>query len=229
MNTPQPLPKIVTEAEWRSALEHQAIRERDALGALAAVNAQRRRLPMVKMDKSYTFRSASGESLTLRDLFGKSRQLIMYHFMFGPDWDVGCKYCSLVVDAMTHPEHFQERDAALVLVSRAPAHKLDAYKRRMGWTTPWYSSGESEFNTDIGMTVGQDEYAGLSVFLRAGEDVYRTYFTTGDAVNQLGSLWTYLDLTPYGRQEVSEDSPAGWPKLAEGAGDIQRHDEYGRA
>ena len=123
---------------------------------------------------------------TLLDLFEGRRQLLLYHFMFGPNQDVGCDGCSMFVDQVGHLAHLHARDTSFVLVSRAPLAKIEPYKRRMGWTIPWYSSFESDFNVDFGVSpetpqpdVYQDgETFGLSVFLRDGDDVFRTYFTT---------------------------------------------------
>jgi predicted dithiol-disulfide oxidoreductase (DUF899 family) len=145
--------------------------------------------------------------------------------MFGPDWEAGCEGCSMVVVNMGHPAHLLARDMSRVLVSRAPLQKIEAYKARMGWTAPWYSSFGSDFNYDFGVTIDADEDAGLSVFLRDGDNIYQTYFTTARGIEYLGSNWTYVDLTPFGRQESWEDSPAGWPQSPPYAW-WRRHDEY---
>ena len=191
---------------------------------------------MVRIDKDYVFEGPDGTA-TLLDLFDGRRQLILYHFMFGPGahgWPTaGCPGCSMVVDNMGHPAHLHARDTSLALVARAPITKLEAYRKRMGWTIPWYSSHESDFNVDFGVGpatpqpgVYQDgESFGLSVFLRDGEDIYRTYFTTARGVEALGSVWTFLDLTPLGRQEKWEDSAAGYPQTKPYEW-WRRHDEY---
>ena len=183
-------------------------------------------MPMVKVTKSYLFEGANGTA-TLHDLFDGCRQLIVYHFMFAPDWDAGCDGCSWVADAMTHPAHLRARDTSLVMVSRAPLEKLVRYQQRMGWTIPWYSSFGSDFNVDFGATVTDGENHGASVFLRDGDDIYRTYFTGARGVEYLGSHWTYLDLTPFGRQETWEHSPPGWPQTEPYVWN-RRHDEYDR-
>ena len=136
----------------------------------------------------------------------------MYHVMFGPAWSEGCVGCSMSVDDIGHLSHLHARDTSLVLVSRAPYSKLKAYRQRMGWTGPWYSSFGTDFNTDFGVSVGEEEKSGVSVFLRDGDSVYHTYFTSGRGDEMLGTVWSYLDLTPFGRQETWEDSPAGWPQ-----------------
>jgi len=161
---------------------------------------------MVKVTKSYTFHSDSG-AVSLLDLFEGRRQLIVYHFTFGPTWDAGCDGCSWVADAMTHPAHLNARDISLVMVSRAPLEKLQRYKKRMGWNLPWVSSCGSDFNTDFGVSVGDEEIPGVSVFLRNESDIFRTYHTGKCGLEHLGSHWTYLDLAPYGRQEK-------WGRLA---------------
>jgi predicted dithiol-disulfide oxidoreductase (DUF899 family) len=217
------LPGIVTPDEWRAEIDKLRIREKELTRAHDTVNALRRRLPMVKIDKHYEFEGEEGK-VTLLDLFSGRRQLIVYHFMFGPDWDAGCPGCSWVTDAMSHPAHLHARDTSLVLISRAPLEKLLAYRERMGWYLPWYSSLGSDFNFDTGATDDDGEHHVASVFLRDGDDIYRTYYTDRRGVEYLGSHWTYLDLTPYGRQESWEDSPEGWPQSDKFG--TQRHDEY---
>jgi len=113
---------------------------------------------------------------------------------------------------MSHPAHLNARDTSLVLISRAPLAKLLDYRNRMGWDLPWYSSFGSEFNVDMGATIGDDENHMASVFIREKDQVYRTYYTDNRGVEHLGSHWTYLGLTPFGRQEPWEDSPEGRPK-----------------
>jgi len=128
---------------------------------------------------------------------------------------------------MSHPAHLHARDTSLVLISRAPLEKLERYKVRMGWDLPWVSSFGSDFNFDFDVTTDEDERHGVSVFLRDGDNVYRTYFTGARGGEYLGSHWTYLDLTPFGRQEIWEDSPDGWPQT-EPYTWLRRHDEYGK-
>src|SRR5262245_7507981 len=189
------LPRIVTREEWRAA--HEALLEKEKAHTRAgdALSAERRRLPMVRIDKHYTFAGSEGDA-SLVDLFAGRRQLILYHFMFEPDGKEGCPGCSMVVDNMGHPAHLEARDVSRVLVSRAPLAKIESFKRRMGWTLPWYSSFGNDFNRDFGVTTDSGEIFGLSVFLREGDTVFHTYFTDGRGVEHLGSNWTYLDLTP---------------------------------
>jgi predicted dithiol-disulfide oxidoreductase (DUF899 family) len=222
------LPPIVSPAEWQTAREELLSKEKEATRARDALAAERRRLPMVRTDKEYLFEGPDGDA-SLLDLFEGRRQLILYHFMFAPGvhgWpSAGCDGCSMVVDNVGHLAHLHARDTSLVLVSRAPLAKLEAYKERMGWTVPWYSSSGSDFNVDFGVTTDEGETFGLSVFLRDGDDVFRTYFTSGRGVEALGSNWTFLDLTPLGRQESWEDSPEAYPQTPPYEW-WRRHDEY---
>jgi predicted dithiol-disulfide oxidoreductase (DUF899 family) len=223
-----PMPKIVSDAEWQAAHEELLAKEKAATRARDALAAERRRQPMVRIDKDYVFDGPNGKA-HLIDLFEGRRQLLLYHFMFSPHahgWpDAGCPGCSMFVDQISHPAHFHARDISLALVSIAPIEKIAAYQARMGWTTPWYSSSRNTFNTDLRITLPDEERHGLSVLLRDDNKIYRTYFTSQRGVEQLGSIWSFLDLTPYGRQEKWEDSPSGWPQ-----GDPyewwNRHDEY---
>jgi predicted dithiol-disulfide oxidoreductase (DUF899 family) len=219
-----PLPREVSDDEWRRELRELRAEEKAVTRRLDALAARRRRLPMTPVDPGYRFLGEAGER-TLCELFDDRRQLIVYHFMFGADDDVGCPGCSWVTDAMSHPAHLHARDVSFVLVSRAPLDKLLAYRDRMGWTFPWYSSAGTTFNDDMGATVDGHENHGVSVFLRDGDSVWRTYFTEDRGVEHLGSHWTYLDLTPYGRQETWEESPPGWPQDPTYT-TTRRHDEY---
>ena len=213
------LPPIVSQAEWQAARDALLAKEKEATQARDALAAERRRLPRVQIEKDYAFEGLEGKA-TLPDLFDRRRQLLLYHFMFGPNQDVGCNGCSMFVDQIGHLAHLHARDTSFALVSRAPLAKIAAYRKRMGWTIPWFSSFHSDFNVDFGVGpetpqtgVYQDgESFGLSVFLRDGDSVYRTYFTTHRGVEALGSIWTFLDLTPLGRQEEWEDSPEGYPQ-----------------
>jgi predicted dithiol-disulfide oxidoreductase (DUF899 family) len=226
------LPSPVSEQEWQAALETLRAKEKEATKSGDHLAAERRRLPMARIDKSYTFDGPDGKA-TLLDLFEGRRQLLLYSFMFGPNQDAGCNGCSMFVDQIGHLAHLHARDTSFVLVSRAPFAKIAPYKQRMGWTIPWYSSFDSDFNVDLGVSppepqpdVYQDgESFGLSVLLRDGDSVFRTYFTTARGVEALGSVWTFLDLTPLGRQETWEDSPAGYPQSKPYEW-WRRHDEY---
>jgi predicted dithiol-disulfide oxidoreductase (DUF899 family) len=223
------LPRVVSPAEWQVARDKLLRKEKAQTRARDALAAERRRFPMVEIDKNYVFEGSDGKA-RLVDLFDGRRQLILYHFMFAPGVDgwpeAGCPGCSFVVDHIGHLAHLHARNTSLVLVSRAPLARIKRYKRRMGWTVPWFSSSASDFNHDFGLTTDRGETFGLSVFLRDGQTVYRTYFTNGRGVEALGSPWTFLDLTPFGRQETWEDSPKGWPQTPPYRW-WRRHDEYG--
>lgn len=219
------IPKVVPADEWQRELDALRVKEKELTRLQDALNAERRRLPMVRIESEYVFRGEHG-SASLLDLFEGRRQLIVYHFMFAPDWDEGCEGCSWVVDSMSHPAHLHARDTSIVLISRAPLDKLTHYRARMGWKLPWHSSFENDFNIHMGATTDEGEEHGVSVFLRHEDTIYRSYYAGQRGVEHLGSHWTYLDLTPFGRQETWEDSPEGWPQT-EPYGWIRRHDDYG--
>jgi predicted dithiol-disulfide oxidoreductase (DUF899 family) len=227
------LPPVVPHAKWEAALAKLRVKEKKATRARDTLAAERRRLPRERIEKAYVFEGAQGKA-TLLDLFEGRRQLLLYHFMFGPSREAGCSGCSMFIDQIGHPAHLHARDVSFALVSRAPIAKLESYRKRMGWMLPWFSSFEGDFNPDFGVgpatprpTEDQDgETFGLSVFLRDGEQVHRTYFTNGRGVEALGSVWTFLDLTPLGRQEEWEDSPEGYPQTPPYQW-WRRHDEYG--
>ena len=222
------LPKVVSQAEWQKGLDEITAKEKEITHALERLAADRRRLPMVKIEKPYSFVTPAGRK-SLVDLFEGRKQLIVYHFMYAPDvhgWpDSACPGCSMFADQVSHLSHLNARDTSFTLISVAPLENIERYKKRMGWNIPWVSSAGSDFNVDFGVSTDKGETHGLSVFLRDGDSVYRTYFTTGRGVEALGSVWTFLDLTPYGRQEEGEDSPAGWPQSAPYVW-WRRHDEY---
>ena len=218
------LPAVVSPEEWQRAREEVLAKEKDLTRASDALAAERRRMPLVRFDHDYVFEGRDGEA-TLLDFFDGRRQLIVYHFMFhsgAPGWpDAGCDGCSMVVDHLGHPVHLNARDTSLVLVSEAPIEKIEAYRGRMGWTLPWYSLAGNDFNADCGITT---EF-GLSIFIRDGEEVYRSYFTTGRGVEIIVNTFTLLDRTPLGRQEDWENSPPGYPQTPRYEW-WRRHDEY---
>lgn len=213
------LPPVVSQDEWQAARDELLVKEKDATRRADALAAARRRLPMVAIEKEYVFEGSEGEA-RLIDLFEGRSQLLLYHFMFGPNQDEGCNGCSMLVDQLPHLAHLHARDTSFALVSRAPLARIEPFRERMGWSVPWYSSFDSDFNVDFGVSpetpaVGEyqdGETFGLSVFLRDGDRVYRTYFTSGRGVEHLGTVWTLLDLTPLGRQEEWEDTPEGRPQ-----------------
>lgn len=221
----KPLPEVVPRDEWQRARAELLVEEKAAMRRLDAVAAQRRRLPMVEVEKRYEFDGPEGR-VSLLDLFAGRSQLIIYHFMFHPDWDEGCDGCSWFVDGVAHLAHLHARDASFALVSRAPLTKLAGYRQRMGWDLPWFSSFGSEFNRDFHATVGDSEHHSLSAFLRDGARVFHTYQTFDRGVEALGTAFSLIDLLPYGRQETWQDSPPGWPQGAPYAW-WRRHDSYG--
>jgi predicted dithiol-disulfide oxidoreductase (DUF899 family) len=217
------LPPVVSEAEWQVARDSLLVKEKEATRALDALAAERRRLPMVRIEQEYVFEGPHGKA-SLPELFEGRRQLIVYHFMFAPGEDP-CTGCSAFTDNIGHLAHLHARDTSLVLIARAPYVEIDAYKRRMGWTVPWFSSYESDFNYDFGTTTERGESFALSVFLRDGADVFQTYRTSARGVDRLRLDFNLLDLTPLGRQETWEDSPPGWPQSDPYVW-WRKHDEY---
>lgn len=219
-------PRIVTRAEWLVARKELLAAEKEATRQRDALTATRRSLPMVKVDKEYRFDGPNGQR-TLSELFGAHRQLVVYHFMFDPSWEEGCKSCSHLMDNFAGAVvHLSARNTAFAAISRAPIGKIEAFKKRMGWTFPWFSAGTSDFNIDYHTTLDRDEgsveynYAdaatlhqqgklwylkgelpGMSVFLREGNSVFHTYSVYQRGLDQFLNTYTCLDLTPLGRQE----------------------------
>lgn len=234
-------PAVVSQSEWLTARKALLTQEREATHQRDALSAARRKLPMVKLEKEYTFAGPNGPA-KLADLFGKNEQLIVYHFMFDPSWEAGCPSCSYLADNVSGAlVHLNARNTAFVLVSKAPIAKLEAFKRRMGWSHPWYSSAGNRFNEDFHVTLegtDEDEYnfsktsalraagqawltkgevPGLSVFLRDGDTIYHTYSTYGRGLDHLLNTYNLLDLTALGRQDSTEGNPMGW---------VRHHDKY---
>lgn len=226
-------PKVVSRSEWlveRKALlelEKELTRQYDRVAAV------RRRLPMVKIEKAYEFDTPQGKR-GLLSLFEGKRQLVAYHFMFGPDWQKGCTGCTQLGDALGDLSELAARDTRFIMVSRAPLLKLLAYKADRGWNLDWVSSFGSDFNYDFHVTLDDEvapreynyrappeldqpnvvkgERHGMSVFFRIGDEVFHTYSTYARGTEALMDAYRILDITPYGRQEDFEDSPAGWPQ-----------------
>lgn len=218
------LPPIVSREEWQQARAELLVREKELSRLKDTVSAARRRLPMVLVETPYLFDTEAGP-LTLLDLFDGRRQLIVQHFMFGSDWDAGCSGCSMMADHIGPLSHLHAKDTSLVLVSRAPIGKLVAFKDRMGWDLPWVSSGCTSFNEDFHTTVDGQERHSISVFLRDDDRVFHTWQTFDRGEEPFMVVFDLLDLTPYGRQEDWEDSPAGWPQQPAYEW-IRLHDEY---
>ncbi|MFN8215622.1 MAG: DUF899 domain-containing protein [Solirubrobacterales bacterium] len=208
MNLTTPL---VSPEQWQAAREELLAKEKELTRARDALAAERRRMPRMAVEKEYRFEGPDGAA-TLRDLFAGRSQLIVYRFFFEPGasgWpERGCFGCSFVADQIAHPAHLNARDTTLVLASRAPQADIERYSSRMGWQLPWYTITD-EFDRDFGV----DEWHGTNVFFRDEEDrISRTYFVNSRGDEQMGSTWNYLDITPLGRQELWEDSPAGYPQ-----------------
>jgi predicted dithiol-disulfide oxidoreductase (DUF899 family) len=229
-------PPIATRQEWLARRLTLLDHEKDLTRQKDRINAERRRLPMVKLEKAYAFDGPRG-NVSLLDLFQGKRQLIVYHFMFDPAWDKGCPGCTGYVDSIRDLSLLARKDTRFILISRAPLPKLEAYKALKGWTIDWYSSLGSDFNYDFNVTHDESkaplgynflnaaelkakrhkdtikgEDHGLSVFFRLGDDVYHTYSAYARGTESLTDAYALLDTTPYGRQQEFEDSPPGWPQ-----------------
>ncbi|GAA1510690.1 DUF899 domain-containing protein [Kribbella lupini] len=241
------LPDVVSREEWLAARKQLLIEEKEFTKRRDALNADRRRLPMVRIDEDYRFTGPNGE-LGLADLFEGRAQLVVYHFMFHPEWDAGCPNCSGFADEIGRLEGLTDRNTTFAAISRAPYEKIAAYEKRMGWTFPWYSSGASTFNYDFHVTfdpavrpveynyrtlaeweaLGNGDHVtgehpfdlhGLSCFLRTDEAVHHTYSTYGRGVDAMGFAANALDLTALGRQEPWEEPKGRTPGTAPVAGD----------
>ncbi|MGI4790906.1 MAG: DUF899 domain-containing protein [Janthinobacterium lividum] len=229
-------PKIATRDEWLVKRKILLSHEKELTKHQDRISAERRKLPMVKIEKNYVFEGPDGKDSFI-DLFDARRQLIVYHFMFDPKWDKGCTGCTGYVDALGNLSMLRDRDTHFVLVSRAPLVKLQAYQASRGWGFPWYSSYGSDFNYDFHVThdegvapieynyrnnaerqqkgetnLAAGEEHGLSVFFRSDDEIYHTYSTFARGTEALTDAYMLLDTTPYGRQEDWEDSPPGWPQ-----------------
>jgi predicted dithiol-disulfide oxidoreductase (DUF899 family) len=201
------MPVSVNAEEWQRQRDDLLVAEKEATRALDALAARRRRLPMVEFDNTrYVFESPSGPR-TLLDLFGGNEQLVVYQFMDnGPDHF--CPGCTDLTNNIVALAQLAESGVSWSNVSNMPLAQIEAYKEKMGWDVPFVSSKGSAFADDCGAGAGFM----LSVFLRHGDRVYRTYCATARGVDRLLFVNNILDLTPYGRQEEWEDSPPGWPQ-----------------
>jgi predicted dithiol-disulfide oxidoreductase (DUF899 family) len=216
------LPPIVSQEEWQRSHEALLEREKEATRARDALAAERRRQPMTEFSADHAFEGPGGV-VTLADLFEGRRQLLLYHFWFPPG-GTACGGCSMFSDQVSPLAHLNARDTSFALVSRAPQPQIESFKSRMGWEMPWYTVVGEDFQRACGTT----EYFALDVFLRDGDRVFLTYATTSRGVEALGSVWTFLDLTPLGRQEEWEDTPPGRPQTPPYRW-WRLHDEYGTA
>ena len=204
-------PPIVSPKDWRNAREQMLMKEKAHMRAGDALAAERRRMPWMAVEKSYRFEGPQG-GVRLLDLFEGRQQLIVYRAFFEPGvfgWpEHACRGCSLDADQVSHLAHLNARDTTLAYVSRAPQADIARLKAKMGWEDiPWYTIIDS-FDADFGV----DEYHGHNVFIRDGEQVFRTYFINWRGDEAMGTVWSYLDVTPFGRQETWEDSPEGYPQ-----------------
>jgi predicted dithiol-disulfide oxidoreductase (DUF899 family) len=233
--------KVVTHKEWLKARTELLVREKEFTHAREAMAQRLRELPWEKVEKEYVFEGENGK-VTLAELFAGRSQLIVYHFMFGQEWDEGCPGCSLAADHIDGPnQHLRHHDVTLMCISHAPYNKLAAYKKRMGWHFPWFSSEGSDFNYDFGVSFTKDEVAsvklpynygvieekrymneelpGLSVFYQdpSGE-IFHTYSTYARGLDPIIGVNHFLDLAPKGRNERDTDGrTVDW---------VKRHDEY---
>lgn len=228
---------IVSHEEWLESRKLLLEKEKEFTKIRDQLSRQRREMPWEKVEKDYEFQGLEGP-VKLSELFNGRSQLIIYHFMFGPDWDAGCKSCSFLADhfdpAVVHLNH---RDVTFVAVSRAPLEILQGYKNRMGWKFQWVSSYDSDFNfdynvsfTDEEMKRGQVYYnyrnknfpsteaPGASVFFKDSDGtVYHTYSVYERGLDMFLTTYHYLDIVPKGRDEDGLSYTMGW---------IRRHDEY---
>jgi predicted dithiol-disulfide oxidoreductase (DUF899 family) len=216
------LPEVVSQDEWHAAHEELLAKEKEATRARDALAAERRRQPMMEFSPDYDFEGPDGD-VKLPDLFQGRRQLILYHFWFPPDGEP-CNGCSMVGDQISHLAHLNARDTTFAFVSRAAQAEIEQFKRRMGWEIPWYTVIGEDFQKKRGTT----EYFALDVYLRDGERVFLNYETRGRGVETLGPVWSFLDLTPLGRQEEWEDTPPGRPQTPPYSW-WRLHDEYEHA
>src|ERR1700754_1061792 len=204
-------PPIVSSDAWEAARQRMLVKEKAFTRSRDALAAERRRMPWMEVDTAYAFDGPDGRG-SLLDLFEGRRQLIVYRAFFEPGvfgWpDHACRGCSLGADQVGHLAHLNARDTTLVYASRAPQADIARLKKRMGWEMPWYTITDS-FDADFGV----DQWHGHNVFFRDADDrIFRTYFINNRGDEAMGSTWSYLDLTPLGRQEEWEDSPAGYPQ-----------------
>ena len=201
------LPEIVGRAAWRDAHEALLEQEKAATRVRDALAAERRRQPMTEIPADFAFDGPRGAA-AFTDLFEGRPQLILYHFMF-PRGGTPCGGCSMFTDQVPHLAHLHARDTTFALVSPASQAEIAPFRARMGWERiPWYSTVGDDFQAACGVGGG----FALQVFLRDGDRTFLTYETRGRGVEALGSVWTFLDLTPLGRQEDWEDTPPGRPQ-----------------
>jgi predicted dithiol-disulfide oxidoreductase (DUF899 family) len=228
-------PEVVSREQWTEARLRLLAQEKEMTRWHDALNAERRRLPMVKVEKDYAFEGPAGAA-ALADLFDGRSQLIVQHVMYGPDWDAACPGCTASIDELSEPvlTHIHSRDTGFALVSRAPFAKLEVYRASRGWTVPWYSSHGSDFNYDFQATLDvsrpqleynfrpepdlvadepSTEVPGFSCFLRDGDEIFHTYSAYARGTEYIGNAYTLLDLTAFGRSEDWEEPKSRAPRL----------------
>jgi predicted dithiol-disulfide oxidoreductase (DUF899 family) len=218
------LPEVVSPEEWLAARKELLAKEKELTRRRDRVNADRR-LPMVRIDKPYAFKGTDG-TVGLLDLFEGRQQLIVYRFFLDPGMDIasypeqGCPGCTMFADNLPNLTHLNARDTTMVFVSGGSQDAIRNYRARMGWDVPWYTTLD-DFSADFDVS----EYFGINVFLRDGDQIYRSYYTTARAAEELSSVWALLDITPFGRQEEWQDAPEGVPQDPTYSW-ARRHDEY---
>ena len=221
--------RIVSHDEWLAARRNFLTKEKEFNRLRDELSRERRELPWEHVKKQYVFEGEHGKE-TLAELFGKRSQLIVYHFMYGPDWEIGCKSCSFWADNFNGIiPHLEARDVSLAAVSRAPLQKLQAQARRFGWTFKWVSSFGNDFNFDYNVSfprealdrgevfynysprkLGSTEMPGISAFFRDGDQIYHSYSTYARGLDMLNTAYHYLDLVPKGRDEAGLEFPMAW-------------------
>jgi predicted dithiol-disulfide oxidoreductase (DUF899 family) len=221
------LPEVVSREQWLEVRLQLLAEEKELTRRRDALNARRRRLPMVRVEKEYTFEGPQGK-VTLAELFGDRRQLVTYHVMFGPDWDAACPSCTEFTSEFTDAllERLRSRDTAFAMVCRAPLARIEAYRAGRGWVLPWYSSYGSDFNYDFQVTLDKSvpqldynyrpepdlldgaqstELPGASCFLREGGEIFHTYSAYARGLDHVDFAYSFLDMTALGRQEAWEE------------------------
>ncbi len=230
-------PKIVSANEWTEARKQFLIKEKEFTRLRDDLSRQRRELPWERVEKNYIFDGPNGK-VALADLFDGRSQLVVYHFMFGPEWAEGCPSCSFEADHFnSFTVHLNARDVSLAAISRAPLPQIEAFKRRMGWTFPWVSSNQTSFNQDYHVSFSKEEMAkgkvyynynlqefpsdeapGVSVFHKdAGGEVFHTYSAYARGLDILLGAYNFLDLVPKGRDEDALPFTMSW---------VRHHDKY---
>lgn len=229
--------RVVSREDWLAVRKEHLAKEKEFTRLRDQLSVERRELPWVRVEKEYVFEGPNGKQ-SLADLFGGKQQLVVYHFMFGPDWEEGCPSCSFWADNFNGiGVHLQHRDTALVAISRAPIDRLEGYRKRMGWSFPWFSSLQTDFNQDYQVSFsadkakqgeyiynyrkgefGGEEAPGISVFYRAEDSaIYHTYSAYARGLDMLNGAYHFLDLTPKGRDEAGLPWSMAW---------LRRHDQY---